>query len=57
MPVLMVFETIFEVICASLEIARHIYVCFISRLVIIMTMFCLVYFYVVCLCTVCGTYF
>jgi hypothetical protein len=57
MPVLMVFETITEVICASLEIARHIYVCFISRLVIIMTMFCLVYFYVVCLCAVCGTYF
>jgi hypothetical protein len=57
MPVLMVFETIAVVICASLEIARHIYVCFISRLVIIMTMFCLVYFYVVCLCAVCGTYF
>jgi hypothetical protein len=46
MPVLMVFETIAVVICASLEIARHIYVCFISRLVIIMTMFCLVYVYV-----------
>jgi hypothetical protein len=57
MPVLMVFETIAVAICASLEIARHIYVCFISRFVIIMTMFCLVYFYVVCLCAVCGTYF
>jgi hypothetical protein len=57
MPVLMVFETIVVAICASLEIARHIYVYFISRFVIIMTMFCLVYFYVVCLCAVCGTYF
>jgi hypothetical protein len=28
MPVLMVFETITEVICASLEVASHIYVCF-----------------------------
>jgi hypothetical protein len=45
MPVLMVFETITEVVCASLEIARHIYVCFNSRLVIIMMMFCLVYFF------------
>jgi hypothetical protein len=57
MPVLMVFETIAEVICASLEIASHIYVCFISWLVIIITTFCLAYFYVVCLCAVCGTYF
>jgi hypothetical protein len=55
MPVLMVFETIAVVICASLEITKHIYVCFISRLVIVMTMFYLVYFYVVC--PVCGTYF
>jgi hypothetical protein len=44
MPVLMVFETITELICASLEIASHIYVCFISWLVIIITMFCLAYF-------------
>jgi hypothetical protein len=44
MPVLMVFETITEVICASLEIASHIYVYFISWLVIIITMFRLAYF-------------
>jgi hypothetical protein len=57
MPVLIVFETITKVICASLEIASHIYVCFSSWLVIIITMFCLAYFYVVCLCAICGTYF
>jgi len=44
MPVLMVFETIAVGICASLESASHIYVCFISWLVIIMMMFCLAYF-------------
>jgi hypothetical protein len=44
MPVLMVFETITEVICASLEITSHIYVCFISWLVIIITMLCLIHF-------------
>jgi hypothetical protein len=49
-----VFETITEVICASLKIASHIYVCFISWLVVIITMFRLAYFYVVCLCVVCG---
>jgi hypothetical protein len=42
-----VFETITEVICASLKIASHIYVCFISWLVVIITMFRLAYFYVV----------
>jgi hypothetical protein len=57
MSVLIVFESITEVICASLEIASHIYVCFISWLVIIITMFCLAYLYVVCLYAVCGTYF
>jgi hypothetical protein len=49
MLVLMVFETIAVGICARLESASHIYMCFISWLVIIMTMFCLAYFYVVCL--------
>jgi hypothetical protein len=41
MPVLMVFETITEVICASLEIACHIYLCFILWHVIIITVLCL----------------
>jgi len=40
MPVLMVFETITEVICASLEIDSHVYVCFILWHVIIITMLC-----------------
>jgi hypothetical protein len=40
-----------------LENYNHIDVCFISWLVIIITMFRLTYFYVVCLCAVCGTYF
>jgi hypothetical protein len=44
MLVLMVFETITEVICASLEVASHIYVCFTLWHVIIITMLCLTYF-------------
>jgi hypothetical protein len=44
MPVLMVFETITEVICTSLEVASHIYVCFTLWHVIIITMLCLTYF-------------
>jgi hypothetical protein len=44
MLVLMVFETITEVICASLEVASHIYVCFTLWHAIIIMMLCLTYF-------------
>jgi hypothetical protein len=53
----MVFETIAEVISASLEIARHIYVCFVSCHVNIYNDVTCGMFYVICLCAVCGTNF
>jgi hypothetical protein len=54
MPVLMVFETINELLCASLEITSCIYVCFVLWHVNIYND---VMFYVICLCAVCGTNF
>jgi hypothetical protein len=57
MLVSIVFETITEVISASLEIARHIYVCFVLWHVNIYNDVMFDTFYVICLCVVCGTNF
>jgi hypothetical protein len=54
MLVLMVFETIIELLCASLEITSCIYVCFVLWHVNIYND---VMFYVVCLCVVYDTNF
>jgi hypothetical protein len=57
MPVLMVFETINELSCASLEITSCTYICFVLWHVniynnVMFDMFC-----VICLCAACGTNF
>jgi hypothetical protein len=57
MPVLMVVETINELLCASLEINSCIYVCFVLWHVNIYNNVIFGMFYVVCLCAICGTNF
>jgi hypothetical protein len=57
MLVLMIFETIIELLCASLEIASCIYVCFILWHVNTYNNVTHGMFYVVCLCAVCGSNF
>jgi hypothetical protein len=57
MPVLMVFETIIELLCASLEITSCIYVCFVLWHVNMYNDFMFYTFYVICLSAVCGTNF
>jgi hypothetical protein len=57
MLVLMVFETIIELLYASLEITSCIYVCFILWHVNIYNNAMFGMFYVVYLCAVCGTNF
>jgi hypothetical protein len=57
MPVLMVSETIIELLCANLEIASCIYVCFILWNENIYNDVMFGMFYVVYLCAVCGTSF
>jgi hypothetical protein len=57
MPVLMVFETIIELLCASLEITCCIYVYFVLWHVNIYNDVMFGMFYVICLCAVCGTNF
>jgi len=55
MPVSMVFETITKVICASLEIASRIYVCFVLWHVNMYNDVMFGAFYIICLSTACGT--
>jgi hypothetical protein len=57
MPVLMDFETIFGLLCTSLEIASCIYVCFLLWHVNAYNNVTHDMFYVICLCAVCGTNF
>jgi hypothetical protein len=57
MPVLMVFETIIELLCASLEISSCIYVCFVLWHVNICNDVMFGMFYVICLCAAYGTNF
>jgi len=57
MPVLMVFETINELLCASLEITSCTYVWFVLWHVNIYNDIMFGMFYVICLCVVCGTNF
>jgi hypothetical protein len=57
MLVLMVFETIIELLCASLEITSCIYVCLVLWHVNIYNDVMFGMFYVICLCAVCGTNF
>jgi hypothetical protein len=57
MPVLMVFETITEVICARLEIASRIYVCFVLWHVNMYNDVMFGMFYVICLSAACGINF
>jgi hypothetical protein len=57
MPVLMVFETINELLCASLEIASCTYTCFVLWHVNIYNNVMFDMFYVICLRAVCGTNF
>jgi hypothetical protein len=54
MPVSMVFETITEVLCASLEITSCAYVCFVLWHVNIYNDVMFGMFYVICLCAICG---
>jgi len=57
MPILMVFETINELSCASLEITSCIYVCFVLWHVNIYNDVMFGMFYVICLCVIYGTNF
>jgi hypothetical protein len=57
MLVLMTFETINELLCASLEITSCIYVCFVFWHVNIYNDVMFGMFYVICLCAICGTNF
>jgi len=57
MPFLMVFETIIELLYASLEITSCIYVCFVLWHVNIYHDVMFGMFYVICLCAVYGTKF
>jgi hypothetical protein len=57
MPVLMVFETINELSCASLEITSCTYMCFVLWHVNIYNDVMFGMFYVICLSAVCGTNF
>jgi hypothetical protein len=57
MPVLMVFETIIEPLCGSLEIISCAYVCFVLWHVNIYNDVMFGMFYVICLCAVCVTNF
>jgi hypothetical protein len=57
MPVLMIFETINELLCASLEITSCAYVWFVLWHVNIYNDVMFGMFYVICLCAVCGTNF
>jgi hypothetical protein len=57
MAVLMVFETIIELLCARLEITSCIYVCLVLWHVNIYNDVMFDMFYVICLCAVCDTNF
>jgi hypothetical protein len=57
MPVLIVFETIIELLCASLGIPSYIYACLVLWHVNIYNNAMFDMFYVICLCAVCGTNF
>jgi hypothetical protein len=57
MPVLMVFKTIIELLCVSLEITSCIYVYFVLWHVNIYNDVMFGMFYVICLCAVCDTNF
>jgi len=57
MTVLMVFETINELLCASLEITSCTYMCFVLWHVNIYNIVMFDMFYVICLCAACGTNF
>jgi len=57
MPVLMVFETINELSCASLEFTSCAYMYFVLWHVNIYNNVMFDMFYVICLCAACGTNF